>query len=142
MADQARASHILLMYAGSARSSATRSKAEALEQIKSLKGDIEGGADFGALAKEHSDCPSGQEGGDLLLMDPQRLDRGRPGADQVAHGLVPLVRHPDRASSPARSSLASATASRRLVLTRSPGFLGIGDGATTVHSNPGPAMSL
>ena len=60
-----RASHILLMYKGSARSSATRSKAEAAQQIEELKTKIAGGADFAALAREHSDCPSGSKGGDL-----------------------------------------------------------------------------
>ena len=65
MASQIRASHILLMYKGSARSSATRSKEEALTSINELKSEIANGADFGALAREHSDCPSGQEGGDL-----------------------------------------------------------------------------
>lgn len=65
MADQVGASHILLMYDGSMRSSATRSKEEALELINKLKTDIEGGADFAGLAQEHSDCPSGQSGGDL-----------------------------------------------------------------------------
>ena len=30
-----------------------------------LKTQIEGGADFGDLAKQHSQCPSGQRGGDL-----------------------------------------------------------------------------
>jgi peptidyl-prolyl cis-trans isomerase C len=30
-----------------------------------LKADIEAGADFAAVAKEYSDCPSGQKGGDL-----------------------------------------------------------------------------
>lgn len=65
MADQVRASHILLMYAGSARSTATRSKDEALEQINDLKTAIADGADFAELAKDNSDCPSGQEGGDL-----------------------------------------------------------------------------
>lgn len=70
MADQARASHILLMYAGSARSTATRTKDEALQQINDLKSEIEGGADFAALAKDNSDCPSGQEGGDLGWFGP------------------------------------------------------------------------
>jgi parvulin-like peptidyl-prolyl isomerase len=60
-----RASHILLMYKGSSRSSATRSKAEAEQQIGQLKAQIDGGADFAALAREHSDCPSRAQGGDL-----------------------------------------------------------------------------
>lgn len=30
-----------------------------------LKTRIEGGEDFAQLAKEHSECPSGQQGGDL-----------------------------------------------------------------------------
>ncbi|MCG8543550.1 MAG: peptidyl-prolyl cis-trans isomerase [Alphaproteobacteria bacterium] len=65
MADQVRASHILLMYAGSERSTATRSKDEALQQINTLKDAIADGADFGELARENSDCPSGRDGGDL-----------------------------------------------------------------------------
>jgi peptidyl-prolyl cis-trans isomerase C len=60
-----RASHILLMYKGSARSTATRSKAEAEQQIKQLEAQISGGADFAALARQHSDCPSKAKGGDL-----------------------------------------------------------------------------
>ena len=65
MADQVRASHILLMYAGSMRSTATRSKEEALQQMQAIKAELDGGADFAALAQQHSDCPSGQQGGDL-----------------------------------------------------------------------------
>jgi parvulin-like peptidyl-prolyl isomerase len=60
-----RASHILLMYKGSSRSSATRSKAEAEQQINQLKAQLDGGADFAGLAREHSDCPSSAKGGDL-----------------------------------------------------------------------------
>jgi peptidyl-prolyl cis-trans isomerase C len=30
-----------------------------------LKSQIEGGADFAAIAKEHSKCPSGKKGGEL-----------------------------------------------------------------------------
>jgi parvulin-like peptidyl-prolyl isomerase len=60
-----RASHILLMYKGSARSSATRSKAEAEQQIRELETQLQGGADFAALARAHSDCPSKSKGGDL-----------------------------------------------------------------------------
>lgn len=65
MTDQVRASHILLMYAGSERSTATRSKEAALEEIQDLKTQVDGGGDFAALAQSHSDCPSGQQGGDL-----------------------------------------------------------------------------
>ncbi len=35
------------------------------EQCGSLKTQIEGGADFADIAKEHSSCPSGRAGGDL-----------------------------------------------------------------------------
>ena len=59
------ASHILLMYAGSMRSSATRTKDEALAQMNDLKAQLDGGADFADLAREHSDCPSGADGGSL-----------------------------------------------------------------------------
>lgn len=65
MSDQVRASHILLMYAGAARSTATRSKQETQSQITSIKSDLDGGAEFAALAREHSDCPSAKSGGDL-----------------------------------------------------------------------------
>jgi len=35
------------------------------EQCRSLKSEIEGGADFADLARQHSSCPSGRQGGDL-----------------------------------------------------------------------------
>ena len=35
------------------------------EKCQSLKDEIAGGADFADLAKEHSSCQSGQQGGDL-----------------------------------------------------------------------------
>jgi len=65
MAEQISASHILLMYAGSERSSATRSKDEARSQIVDIEKQLQGGADFAALAREHSDCGSAPGGGDL-----------------------------------------------------------------------------
>lgn len=65
MTDQVRASHILLMYDGSARSSATRSRDEAMAEIQALAERIGGGEDFAELAAEMSDCPSGKRGGDL-----------------------------------------------------------------------------
>jgi parvulin-like peptidyl-prolyl isomerase len=53
------------MYAGSSRSSATRTKEEAQTQIAELKTKLDGGEDFAALAKAPSDCPSGKSGCDL-----------------------------------------------------------------------------
>lgn len=35
------------------------------EQCLALKEEIEGGKEFTAVAKEHSNCPSGAQGGDL-----------------------------------------------------------------------------
>jgi parvulin-like peptidyl-prolyl isomerase len=65
MAESVRASHILLMYQGSSRSSASRSKDEAASQIQTLKTQLDTGADFATLARSHSDCPSNAKGGDL-----------------------------------------------------------------------------
>lgn len=65
MSDSVKASHILLAYEGAMRSRATRSKDEALEQITTLKAEIDGGATFADVASANSDCPSGSDGGDL-----------------------------------------------------------------------------
>ncbi len=73
MAQQVRASHILLMYAGSARSSATRSKEEAASFIQQLKSQLDEGADFAELARNHSDCPSSTKGGDLGSFGPGQM---------------------------------------------------------------------
>jgi parvulin-like peptidyl-prolyl isomerase len=65
MSQNVQASHILLMYAGSQRSTATRTKEQAQQQIQQIKSQIDGGADFAELARAHSDCPSKSRGGDL-----------------------------------------------------------------------------
>ncbi len=65
MSDQVGASHILVMHKESDRSSATRTKDEALELINEIKGKLDDGAEFAELAGENSDCPSGKEGGNL-----------------------------------------------------------------------------
>ncbi len=43
------------------------------EACNDLKAQIDGGADFEALAKQHSDCPSGQKGGDLGEFGPGKM---------------------------------------------------------------------
>ena len=58
-------SHILVMHEESERSTATRSKEEALTQIETLQKQLTEGEDFAALAREYSDCPSGRDGGGL-----------------------------------------------------------------------------
>ncbi len=65
MSDKIIASHILLMYDGSMRSTATRSKEEALSEIEAIKKQIETGGDFADLAERHSDCASASSGGAL-----------------------------------------------------------------------------
>jgi len=81
---QVRASHILLMYAGSERSTASRSKAEAQAAIAKLKAELDAGADFAELATAHSDCPSASRGGDLGLFG--RGQMVRP-FEEAAFGL-------------------------------------------------------
>ena len=65
MSNQVGASHILIMHKDSDRSSATRTKEQALELINEIKGKLDDGAEFADLASENSDCPSGREGGSL-----------------------------------------------------------------------------
>ena len=43
------------------------------EICQELKGEIENGSDFAKIAKEMSECPSGQEGGDLGEFSPGQM---------------------------------------------------------------------
>lgn len=45
------------------------------KQCAALKKDIEGGADFADVARKHSSCPSGKQGGDLGEFGPGMMVR-------------------------------------------------------------------
>lgn len=57
------------------------------KEAKDLKTQIDGGADFGALAKKHSSCPSGKSGGDLGVFDKGAMV---PEFDKVIFGTLPI----------------------------------------------------
>ena len=73
MAEQIKASHILLMYAGSASSTARRTKKDAANEILELHKKISGGDKFEKIAQEYSDCPSSAQGGDLGSFGPGQM---------------------------------------------------------------------
>lgn len=56
-----------------ARASARHILVETEEQCKQLKAEIDGGANFADVAKEHSKCPSGAEGGALGQFGPGEM---------------------------------------------------------------------
>lgn len=60
--ETARASHILI---GTDAKTSPEDKKKALEKAEKLRKELAGGADFAALAKENSTCPSSKQGGDL-----------------------------------------------------------------------------
>ena len=43
------------------------------EACENLKTEIEAGVDFAAVAKQHSQCPSGRQGGDLGEFGPGQM---------------------------------------------------------------------
>jgi len=43
------------------------------EECNSLKVEIDGGADFAEVAKKHSKCPSGKQGGELGTFGPGQM---------------------------------------------------------------------
>jgi peptidyl-prolyl cis-trans isomerase C len=57
------------MPTATARHILVHSEAECLK----LKAEIEAGADFAAIAKQHSACPSGRNGGDLGAFGPGQM---------------------------------------------------------------------
>lgn len=57
------------MPSANARHILVNTEAECLK----LKAEIEAGADFAAIAKQHSSCPSGRSGGDLGTFGPGQM---------------------------------------------------------------------
>ena len=55
------------------RATARHILVETEDACNDLKTQIEGGADFAALAQEHSQCPSGNEGGALGEFGPGQM---------------------------------------------------------------------
>ena len=56
-----------------AKATARHILVESEEACTTLKSKIEGGADFAEMAKEHSQCPSGQQGGELGEFGPGQM---------------------------------------------------------------------
>jgi len=56
-----------------ATASARHILVETKEECENIRGKIEGGADFGEMAAEHSKCPSGREGGALGEFSPGQM---------------------------------------------------------------------
>ena len=56
-----------------AKASARHILVETEEQCNDLKNQIESGADFADLAKQHSKCPSGRRGGELGEFGPGQM---------------------------------------------------------------------
>ncbi len=55
------------------RASARHILVASKETCEKLKADIEAGADFAAVAREHSLCPSGRQGGALGTFGPGQM---------------------------------------------------------------------
>jgi len=57
------------------RASARHILVDTIEECEALKSQIEAGADFADIAKEHSRCPSGRQGGELGEFGPGQMVR-------------------------------------------------------------------
>ena len=62
------------------KASARHILVDSKEKCETLKSEIEAGADFAEVARQHSTCPSGRRGGDLGSFGPGQMV---PEFDQV-----------------------------------------------------------
>ncbi|MDI5985528.1 peptidylprolyl isomerase [Halomonas sp. M4R5S39] len=58
-----------------ARATARHILVDSEAKCQELKAEIEGGRDFAEVAREHSTCPSGRQGGDLGSFGPGQMVR-------------------------------------------------------------------
>ena len=56
-----------------AKASARHILVNTQEKCEQLKAQIEGGEDFAEMARQHSQCPSGQQGGELGQFSPGQM---------------------------------------------------------------------
>ncbi|CAM4071023.1 peptidylprolyl isomerase [Vreelandella rituensis] len=56
-----------------AKASARHILVDSEEKCNALKQEIENGKDFAEVAREHSSCPSGQQGGELGTFGPGQM---------------------------------------------------------------------
>ena len=73
-----------------AKASARHILVSTQEECDTLKTEIQGGADFAEVAKEHSQCPSSTQGGDLGEFSPGQMVKE---FDEVVFGEAVGVVH-------------------------------------------------
>lgn len=81
--ESVKASHILV---GVDANASAEDKKKALESAEKLHKELAGGADFAALAKGNSTCPSSQQGGDLGFFTKGKMV---PAFEDAAYALKP-----------------------------------------------------
>mmetsp|Transcript_2371 Transcript_2371/g.7095 ORF Transcript_2371/g.7095 Transcript_2371/m.7095 type:complete len:112 (-) Transcript_2371:855-1190(-) len=78
---EVRASHILIKHRGSRRPSSwkeptvTRTKEEAIDELRTIQNRLQRGEDFGQIASTESHCSSAKRGGDLGPFGPGQMMR-------------------------------------------------------------------
>ncbi len=93
--EQVKASHILIsLDTSDPNTDPNDAKAKAMDKAEDILKQLKAGADFAALAMEHSDCPSGKGGGDLGFGNKSNPEEGVRGSwvppfEKAAFALQP-----------------------------------------------------